>query len=84
MTEINAVDESLGGDDLADTDEGAKILGVAPVTLKNSRYTSRLGDAPAPEYLKIGKNVRYSKRYLEQVYLPSCRIVPAAAWVNAR
>jgi len=83
MSEILEVDGFIGGDDLTDTDGGAEILGIAPVTLKNSRYTGMLGHSPAPEFLKIGKNVRYSKNYLKRKFLPSCRVVPSPEPIEA-
>ena len=75
--EVEVDEDSTGGGDLANTEETAEILGIAPVTVKNSRYTGRLGNGPAPEYLKIGRSIRYSKTYLKRKFLPSCRVVPA-------
>lgn len=62
-------------DELLITATAAPILGVAPITLKNSRYTGLLGDKPAPPYLKIGKKVRYLRSDLLE-YLRGCRVVP--------
>jgi len=51
------------------TKEAADYLGLAEVTLKTSRYTGKLGSAPAPDFYKIGGKVFYTKpilnRYIE-------------------
>ena len=73
----------LDENDLVDTNEGAKILDIAPVTLKTSRSTGKLGDRPAPEYYKIGKNVRYSREYLKKEFLDACLVVPEPVAVTA-
>ena len=58
------------------TPVAAEHLGIAEVTLKNSRITGKLDHLPAPPYYKIGKNVRYSKKYLKKEFLDACLVVP--------
>ena len=48
---------------LHSNDEAAKILGVAPITMKVSRQTGTLLGKPAPEFLKMGRLIRY-KNYV--------------------
>ena len=48
---------------LHSNDEAAKILGVAPITMKVSRQTGTLLGIPAPKFLKMGRLIRY-KNYV--------------------
>jgi len=66
---VNFAEERLPNDPAAD------YIGVAPVTLKNSRATGKLGNGPAPEYFKIGKKVFYTKPILDR-YINNRRVVP--------
>jgi hypothetical protein len=55
-------------------DDAAGYLGIAPITLKNSRSTGKLGDGPAPEYFRVGKKIYYTKTSLNQ-YIESRRVI---------
>ncbi len=44
---------------LLDTIEAAPQFGCAPATLKQSRVSGVLHGKPAPQYIKLGKTVRY-------------------------
>lgn len=57
------------------TPKAAEYLGVAEITLKNSRITGRLNHLSAPPYYKIGKNVGYDLDELDE-YIRQCRVVP--------
>ena len=58
------------------TSIAAERLGVAEVTLKNSRITGKLGHRPAPPYYKIGRSVEYDPQQLDE-YIEECRVVPS-------
>ena len=46
-------------DFLLSDNEAAKILGAAPASLKQSRYTGDLFGKPAPPFVKMGRSTRY-------------------------
>ena len=39
--------------------EAAKVLGSTKNSFKQSRYTGKLFGKPAPEFIKMGRSVRY-------------------------
>lgn len=50
---------------LWDTHQAAAYTGFAPATLKLSRHTGTLAGVPAPQFLKIGRTVRYDPAVLD-------------------
>lgn len=46
--------------------DAAKYLGFSPSTLNNSRYTGLLGGVKAPNFVKLGKTIRYKKPSLDK------------------
>ncbi len=46
-------------DQLLDDKAAAKLLGAAPSSLKQSRYTGSLFGKTAPPFLKLGRSTRY-------------------------
>ncbi|MDC1101382.1 hypothetical protein OAS69_01260 [Pseudomonadales bacterium] len=46
-------------DTLLDNDEAAFYCKVKPNTMKNSRYTGKLGGVDAPAFVKIGRSISY-------------------------
>lgn len=47
-------------------DEAAKYIGFKPSTLKLSRHTGLLAGVDTPEFIKIGKSVRYDIKDLDR------------------
>ena len=45
--------------DLLNSEQAAKFLGVKASTLKQSRYTGILLGEPAPPFIKMGRSTRY-------------------------
>lgn len=45
--------------DLLNSEQAAKFLGIQPTTLKQSRHTGILLGEPAPPFLKMGRSTRY-------------------------
>lgn len=46
------------------TKEAAEILGLSPLTLRNWRNSPRTLGHPTPEFVRIGRSVRYPGRGL--------------------
>ena len=44
---------------LLNSEQAAKILGIQATTLKQSRHTGILLGEPAPPFLKMGRSTRY-------------------------
>ena len=66
------------------TPVAAEHLGIAEVTLKNSRITGKLGHLPAPPYYKIGKNVEYDPDELREFLAADLIEVPVAPGFKAQ
>jgi|TARA_B110000908_G_scaffold155053_1_gene192904 hypothetical protein len=41
------------------TQDAARLIGAAPSSLKQSRYTGLLFGKPAPKFIKMGRSARY-------------------------
>jgi hypothetical protein len=41
------------------TQDAARLIGAAPSSLKQSRYTGMLFGQPAPTFIKMGRSTRY-------------------------
>tara|TARA_R110002050_G_scaffold216254_2_gene352360 strand:+ start:1164 stop:1430 length:267 start_codon:yes stop_codon:yes gene_type:complete len=46
--------------------EAAVLLDIADTTLRISRTTGKLFGVATPDYIKLGRNVRYKRETLEQ------------------
>ncbi|KAA0873527.1 helix-turn-helix transcriptional regulator [Nitrincola tapanii] len=58
-------DQSAHNRALLDTHKAAAYTGFAANTLKLARHTGTLAGVPAPQFLKIGRTVRYEQRVLD-------------------
>ena len=45
--------------DLLNSEQAAKFLGIQPTTLKQSRHTGILLGETAPSFMKMGRSARY-------------------------
>ncbi len=51
---------------LTEKEAANELIGCAPQTLRISRCTGKLMGVAAPEYIKIGRSVRYKRETLEK------------------
>lgn len=79
---MNAIKSNLGDktrpdeidpSELVDANEAARMLHQKPQTLAAWRSEGR-----GPEYVKVGRSVKYQPQKLRQ-YLAACVVVPGAA-----
>ena len=56
---MNTTANSIEQHHLLDDKAAAPILGIAPATLKNSRFLKTLNGAPTPAFIRLGRSVRY-------------------------
>lgn len=64
-TDVSTLETQIHSSAPLDTKQTAKEIGLAEITVRNSRLTGLLCGVPAPKFRKIGRKVVYFKKDID-------------------